>query len=386
MARATRADFVLDPELVFLNHGSFGATPRTVLDARLRLEHEMERNPVEWLGRRADELMAQARSVAASFVGAEPDDLVFFPNPSTAFNMVARCIALGAGDEVLTTDHEYGAMERTWRKRCAEVGASWVPAAIPLPVTTPEDFVERVWSAVTPRTRVIFLSHITSATALVFPVAELCRRARERGILSVIDGAHAPGHVDLDLGSLGADVYTGAFHKWVCAPKGSSFLWARREVQPLLHPLVVSWGWDADAPGPSQFVDWHEWQGTRDLSAFLATSEAIRFAEQHDWRETRDACRRLVLEARSRVGLVTGLPAVSPPQDAGVHRWIGQMAVVRLPDHVEVSKLQRELFEKCRIEVPCHRWRGQALMRISVAAHTVESDIDALVEALRSLL
>ena len=385
MPHATRADFALDPDLVFLNHGSFGATPLEVLEAQHRLVMDMERNPVEWLGRRADSLMARARADAAAFVGCDPDDLVFFPNPSTAFNMVANCIDLQPGDEVVTTDHEYGAMQRTWRKRCAETGAAWRPVPIPLPVTTADDFVERVWASVTERTRVLFLSHITSATALVFPVRELCERARRHGILSVIDGAHAPAHIDLDLTDLGADIYTGAFHKWLCAPKGSSFLSARRAVQPILQPLVVSWGWEAEAPGDSEFVDWHEWQGTRDLSPFLATSAAIRFAEAHDWRSARDHSRELALRARQRIHSLTGLEPVSPAADDGPHRWIGQMVVVRLPDAIDPSSLQRRLFDEHRVEVPCHRWNGQGLMRVSVAAHTSEHDLDVLVEALRSL-
>ena len=180
---------MLEPGLVFLNHGSFGATPRAVLEAQHELVVQMERNPVAWLGRRAEALMADARSDLAAFVGASPDDLVFFPNPTTAMNMVARSLGLAAGDEVLVTDHEYGAMDRTWRKLCGEVGASVVRAALPLPVTTADDVVERVWRCVTPRTKVVFISHLTSATALVFPVAELCRRAREAGILAIVDGA-----------------------------------------------------------------------------------------------------------------------------------------------------------------------------------------------------
>lgn len=386
MAHAARSDFALDPQLVFLNHGSFGATPVRVLEVQRRLQDEMERNPVEWLGRRADGLLARAREAAAAFVGAATDDLVFFPNPSTAFNMVVRCLPLQPGDEVLSTDHEYGAMQRTWRKRCAETGASWVPVEIPLPVTSPDDFIERVWARVGPRTRVLFLSHLTSATAISFPVAELCRRAREHGIVAMIDGAHAPAHLDLDLESLGADVYTGAFHKWLCAPKGSSFLWARPSMQPQLHPLVVSWGWEADQPGPSRFVDWHEWQGTRDLSPFLATPAAIDFAEEHDWRSMRDRCRELALRTRCSIDNLTGLEPISPSGDTATHRWIGQMVAVRLPQATDVVQLQRRLYDEHRIEVPCHRWNGVPLMRISVAAHTSDDDLDRLVQVLRSML
>lgn len=373
----TRDDFLLDPDLVFLNHGSYGAVPRPVFDAFVDLQRQMERNPVEWLGRRSDEMLAAARARLGGFVGAAADDLVFVPNPTTGINIVTHSLALAPGDEVVTTDHEYGAMDRTWRKRCAETGATYVRVPIPLPVGDVAEFVERVWAAVTPRTRILFLSHITSATALVFPVDELCRRARAAGILTIIDGAHVPAHLPLDVEALACDVYTGALHKWLCTPKGSSFLWVRRDVQPMLEPLVVSWGWESDAPGPSRFVDHHEWQGTRDLSAFLATSAAIDFVESHDWAAMQATARRLALDTRRRVDELTGLQPISPDEP-----WIGQMAAIRLPDHVDVVALQATLFERHRIEVPLHRWSGIPLLRVSFAGHSAPSDADALVGAL----
>ncbi len=382
MAVPTRDDFMLQPGLVFLNHGSFGAVPTVVLDEMHRLEREMERNPVEWLGRRADELLAGARARLGAFVGAHADDVVFFPNPTTAINMVARSIELHPGDEVVTTDHEYGAMDRTWRKRCRETGATYVRVPIPLPVTTDDDFVERVWTAVTPRTKVLFLSHLTSATALVFPVHELCRRARAAGVLAIVDGAHVPAHIPLDLRTLECDIYTGALHKWLCAPKGCSFLYARPEVQPLLQPLVVSWGWESDSPGASQFIDFHEWQGTRDLTPFLGAAAAIDFVESHDWHAVQAEGHRLALLTRSRIDELTGLEPISP--DTG--DWIGQMAAVRLPDTVDVVTLKQRLFAEHRIEVPVHRWSEQPFVRASFTAHNTEADADALVAALATLL
>ncbi len=381
----TRDDFMLDPEVVFLNHGSFGAVPRVVFDEYVRLQREMERNPVEWLGRRADDLLATARGRLAAFVGAEADDLVFFPNPTTAVNMVAKSLRLQRGDQIVTTDHEYGAMDRTWRKLTAEVGAEYVRVPIPLPVTTADDFVERVWSAVTSRTSVLFLSHLTSATALVFPVEELCRRAREAGILTIVDGAHVPAHIPLDLSALGCDVYTGAMHKWLCAPKGCSFLWARPEVQPTLQPLVISWGWESDHPSGSTFVDHHEWQGTRDLSPFLAVTAALDFAAQHDWAQVQADGHALTLDTRRRVDELTGLAPISP-DPAGDHQWIGQLASIRLPADVDVVALKARLFDEHRIEVPVHLWAGQPLLRVSFTAHNTVADADALLTALRTLL
>lgn len=381
----TRDDFLLDPDVVFLNHGSFGATPKVVFDEYQRLQLAMERNPVEWLGRRADDLMAAARADVAAYVGAAADDLVFFPNPTTAINMVAKSLHLAPGDEIVTTDHEYGAMDRTWRKLTAEAGATYVRVPIPVPVTTATDFVERVWSAVTARTRVLFLSHLTSATALAFPVHELCRRARAAGILAIVDGAHVPAHIPLDLRTLDCDIYTGALHKWMCAPKGCSFLWARPDVQPMLQPLVVSWGWESDHPGPSQFVDHHEWQGTRDLAPFLAASAAVRFVTSHDWAAVQTEGHHRTLRARARIDELTGLGALSPDATPD-HQWIGQLASIRLPADTDVVALKARLFDEYRIEVPVHRWNDIPLLRISCTAHTTDHDVDALVVALRSEL
>ena len=377
----TRDDFLLDPDLVFLNHGSYGAVPRSVFDAFVQLQLQMERNPVEWLGRRADSLLAGARARLAAFVGTSPDDLVFVPNPTTGINIVSQSLQLEVGDEVVTTDHEYGAMDRTWRRRCGDTGASYVRVPIPLPVTTEADFVERVWAAVTPRTRVLFLSHITSATGLVFPVHELCRRARAAGILAIVDGAHVPAHLPLDISALDCDVYTGALHKWMCTPKGSSFLWVRPEVQPMLQPLVVSWGWESEAPGASQFLDHHEWQGTRDLSAFLSVDAALDFVETHDWARMQAEGHRLAVDTRRRVDELTGLAPISP--DDG---WIGQMAAIRLPERTNPVALQHVLFERHRVEVPVHHWAGIPLLRVSFAAHTTTVDADALLAALAAEL
>jgi len=378
----TRDDFLLDPSVVFLNHGSFGAVPRAVQEEYEGLQRAMERNPVAWLQRSAPELLSAARARLGAFLGASADDVVFFPNPTTAINMVVRNLQLQPGDEIVTTDHEYGAMDRTWRKKCAETGARVVRVPIHTPVTTASDFVERVWSAVTPNTKVLFLSHLTSATALIFPVDELCRRARNAGILSIIDGAHVPGHIPLDLSTLQCDLYTGAMHKWVHAPRGCSFLYARREVQPWLDPLVVSWGWESDHPSSSQFVDYHEWQGTRDLSPFLAVGAAIDFCAEHDWPAVQAEGHRLALLTRRRVNELTGLESISPDS----HEWIGQMASIRLPDHVDVVATEAALHERYRIEAPVRRWNDQPFVRVSYTAHNTEADCDALLHALSDLL
>ena len=222
---ALREQFLLEPGLVFLNHGSFGACPRDVFASYQHWQLELERNPVAFLGRRSAALLSQARERLACSLGAQTADLVFLPNATTGVNTVAQSLRLQPGDEVLTTDHEYGACDATWQHVCARAGAVVRRVEIPLPFDAAA-FVDRMMAAVTPRTRVVFASHITSTTALIFPIAAMCHAARERGLTTLIDGAHAPGQVHLDLAALGADFYTGNCHKWLCAPKGAAFLHA----------------------------------------------------------------------------------------------------------------------------------------------------------------
>jgi isopenicillin-N epimerase len=380
MPDSLKSQFLLDPSVTFLTHGTFGACPKPVFEAYQRWQLEMEREPVEFLGRRAAAVLSEARAKLAEYLGVAADEVVYFPNPTTAINMVARSLDLKPGDEILTTDHEYGAMERTWRFLSNKNGAKYIRRPIPLPVTTPEEFIETFWSGVTERTRVIFISHITSATALIFPIAEICRRAREAGILSIVDGAHAPGHIPLNLTELGADLYTGALHKWLGSPKGSAFLYARREVQAWLKPLVVSWGWESEAPSGSQFIDYHEWQGTRDIAAFLATPAAIQFQAEHQWDTVRAACHALASETRRRINDLTGLAPICPDSS----EWFGQMASIRLPA-VDIQALQARLYAEYRIEIPLFKWNDQPMLRVSIQGYNTQADVDRLMIALEKL-
>jgi isopenicillin-N epimerase len=377
MAHSLKAAFLLDPEVVYLNHGSYGACPRPVFEEYQRWQRELERQPVAFLGRRNAGLMAEARAALAEYIGAAADDVVYFPNPTTAANMAARSLGLGPGDEVLATDLEYGAMDRTWRFLAGQAGFTYTRRPVALPVTTAEALVDDFWAGVSERTRVIFISHITSATALKLPIEPILARARAAGLLTIVDGAHAPGQVPLDLEALGADVYIGANHKWLCAPKGSAFLYASPALQPRLMPLVVSWGYESEAPSGSQFVDYHEWAGTRDIAAYLATPAAIRFQAEHDWPAVRARCHALVREARARLNALTGQPALCP-ENAG---WYEQMAAVRLPPGVDCAALKRRLYDAHRIEVPVYRFNGEPLLRVSVQGYNTEADVEAVVGA-----
>ena len=265
-----------------MNHGSFGACPREVFETYQYWQLELEREPVDFIQRRLRPLLGDAREALGHYIGAAADDVVYVTNATMGMNIVARSVPLEPGDEVLTTDQEYGAINNIWEFICGKRGARYVKQKLPLPCESPEEIVEAVWSGVSARTRVLSISHITSSTALILPVAELVRRAREHGIITVIDGAHAAGQVPLDMASLEADFYVGNCHKWMMSAKGAGFLYARPPMQEILEPLVVSHAMRR-SDAPTRFVDEQQYQGTRDPAAFLSVPAAITFAEKHHW-------------------------------------------------------------------------------------------------------
>jgi isopenicillin-N epimerase len=377
-AAELREEFLLDPEVVFLNHGSFGACPRAVLERYQAWQLELERRPVEFLARRLDGLLAEARARLAAELGADPDDLVFVPNATSGVNVAARALELRAGDEVLSTDLEYGACDLVWDRVCSRAGARYVRAEIPLPLTSGAELVDALFSRLTERTRAVFVSHLTSETALRLPVDEIVRRARSDGLVTVVDGAHAPGHVPVDLGALQADFYSGNCHKWLCAPKGAGFLHVAPERQDAVEATIVSWGSGEDGSFQERFA----WQGTRDPSAFLAVPAALDWLAEHEWDAVRERSRALAEVTRTRLLELTGLAPLSP---AGAE-FLGQMASVPLPPG-RCDGLQDRLYARYRIEVPVSaRDHRPPLLRVSIQGYNDEADVDALVEALEEEL
>ena len=371
--------FLLDPEITFLNHGSFGATPRPVFKVYQDWQRELEKQPVEFLFRRESDLLADTRQTLATFINCVANDIVFFSNTTTALNMVIRSLDLQPGDEVLTTNHEYGAMYRAWNFISAKTGAHLIQAHIRFPLPSDDGLIESFWDSVTPRTRVIFISHITSETALILPIKEICHRARQAGIITIIDAAHTIGQIPLDLTDLDPDFYASNCHKWLCAPKGSAFLYARKGIQSMLEPLVVSWGYDAVEPRASTFLDHHEWQGTRDISAFLSVPAAIQFQQDHDWEAVIKQCHTLAVETRQRINAITGLPEISPSDR------FAQMFSSFLPE-LDADQLKHDLYQQYKIEVPIIRWNGQPLIRVSIQGYNDKNDTNKLIEALEHLL
>jgi len=375
--------FLLDPDVIYLNHGSFGATPSQVLDVYQNWQRTIENQPVKFLSSEIFNHLERSRQVLGNYLHSPPDCLAFVPNATFGVNIVARSLRLKPGDEILTTDHEYGACLNAWEYVCQHTGASLIRQAIPLPLSNPDDISSHLLSAVTTRTRLIFLSHITSPTAICFPVEQICDYARDSGILSFIDGAHAPGQIDLNLQEIGADFYTGNCHKWMMAPKGSGFLFVRPELQDLIDPLVVSWGWgtDYEHSSGSRFLDYLQWWGTHDPSAFLTVPAAIDFQNRYDWPEIRKDCHQLVVATRKKIDSITGLDPVCPDSTS----WINQMFVNRLPHDIEPKSLKKKLLEDFKIEIPLITWNNQKFIRTSIQGYNTEEDTTSLLYALESI-
>ena len=386
--------WTLDRSITFLNHGSFGATPRPVLDAQTAWRERMEREPVAFFTRELEPALDHARDVLGSFVGANPDDLAFVPNATAGVNTVTRSLELAAGDEILTTDHAYNAVKNALEEAADRSGARVVIATLPFPGSTPGAVIERILGAVTPRTRLVVIDHVTSTTALVLPVAELVRALAERGIDTLVDGAHAPGMLDLDVASIGAAYYTGNGHKWMSAPKGSGFLHVRRDLHPRVRPLAISHGANSPRTDRSRFRLEHDWTGTADPSAYLSIPAAIEFGAglmDGGWPALRRRNHDVALRARDLVSSALAVDAPAPDE------MVGSMASVALPferddapvdDGTTDDELHAAL-ERAGIQVMVAPWpmqpergRWRRVIRLSAPPYVASEDFERLARAL----
>lgn len=375
--------FLLDPGVVFLNHGSFGATPRPVFEAYQSWQRRLERQPVLFLGRELDGLLRESRVALGQYLNSDARDLVYVPNATHGVNIIARSLQLGPGDEILTTDHEYGACDYTWEFICGRRAARYLRQSISVPVCSEEEIVQQFWAGVTSRTKAIYLSHITSPTALRLPVEKICRLAAQAGILTVVDAAHSPGQIPVDLQALGADMVFGNCHKWMLSVKGAAFLYVRRELQNLIEPLVVSWGFKAtsETTTGSSFIDLLQWTGTKDPTAALVVPRAIQFMREHDWDVVRHRCHELLRQAIERICDFTGLEPIYPLDSD----FFSQMGVAPLPPS-NLPALKSRLYDEFKIEMPVFPWQDRQFVRISIQGYNSQEHVDALVQALKILL
>jgi isopenicillin-N epimerase len=385
--------WLIDPQVTFLNHGSFGSCPRPVLAFQQALRDRLERQPVQFLVRDLEPMLDEARRTLAQFVGANPDNLVYVPNATSGVNTILRSLAFKPGDELLVTDHEYNACRNALEFVAARSGASVVVAALPFPVESPNQLLDAILSRVTSRTRLALIDHVTSQTALVLPIAAIVRELAARGVDTLVDGAHGPGMVPLQLEELGAAYYTGNCHKWLCAPKTVALLHVRPDRQHLIHPLAISHGLNTPRKDRSPYLIEFGWTGTWDPTACLSVPEALRFLGgliPGGWPEIQSRNHRLALEARQ---LLCEALQINPPCS---DELIGSMASIPLPDaranerpgppHY-IDKLQDDLLLKHNIEVPVIAWPSfpKRLLRISAQLYNEISDYEKLAEVLPGL-
>lgn len=372
--------FQLNPEITFLNFGSFGATPRSITEDYRKWQDLLEYEPVQFMAVQGPKYLEESRKALGKFIGCHHDDLVYVMNPSYAINIIAKSLRLNPGEEILTTDLEYGAMDKTWNYYSQKHGYVYRRQKISLPLTSKEEFLHEFWKGYNDKTRVVFIGQITSSTALIFPVKEICEKAKELGLITIVDGAHVPGHIDLDLSQLKADIYTGACHKWMMTPKGCSFLYVKREMQAMFDPLLISWGYQSAMPSHSRFIDYHQQQGTRDFSAFLTVPAAISFMHANRWTDVATHCRNVVQRNVMPFCELLDTQPLAPVGD----EFFGQMCSLQIQSK-EPLQLKTLLYEKYRIEIPVMVHDDKIFIRFSIQAFNTQDDLDTLYRALKSI-
>jgi isopenicillin-N epimerase len=378
----------LEPDVTFLNHGSFGACPKAVLEVQTQLRNQLERQPLRFVMREFEELLDNARNKLAAFVGADAEELVFVPNATTGVNAVLRSLQFNGEDELLTTNHEYNACRNALNFIASRTAARVVVAKVPFPIESAQQVITAVMDKVSPKTRLALLDHVTSQTGLIFPVQQLVSKLRSCGVDTLIDGAHAPGMIPLNLQAIGATYYTGNCHKWLCAPKGAAFLYVRREKQLEIRPLTISHGANSPRTDRSRFQLEFDWMGTDDPTAWMCVPEAIAFMGgllPGGWNELMAKNHSLALQARQ---LLCDALEVQPPCP---DEMIGSMAVVPVPEVLEnrnFLSLHDELLDRFGIEVPFIPWeeKPKLLMRVSAQIYNTLEQYEYLARAMQQII
>lgn len=376
-----RGEWLLDDGITFLNHGSFGAVPRRVLEVQADWRRRIEAEPVELLARQGPELLGVAKRAVGGWLGMREEDFGFVTNATEGVNAVLRSLDLQPGDELLTTTHVYNAVRQTMRYVAQRTGAAWREVDVPVPVASPGRVVEAIISALRPATRLVILDHVTSPTALVFPVESVATACAQRGIDVLVDGAHAPGMLPLDVPKVGAAYYAGNLHKWTCAPKGSGFLWVRPDRQAGIHPLVIS------HPFGEGLAPEFAWQGTRDYSAWLSIPAGIEFMAELGWDRVRAYNHALAVWANRMLCARWGVEPLSPADGS----MLGSMCTVPLPSPLgsltdeQFRRLQQRLYSQHRVEAPIVLWAGRSFVRPCCQVYNTPEEYDRLANAVEAL-
>ena len=373
--------FLLNSDIAYLNHGSYGACPKVIFQDYQNWQSKLEAEPVQFLTKKYYDALSVSKQALAEFIGCNKDDFFFLQNPTTAMNQVVKSLPLQPGDEVLSTNHEYGAIDKTFDFYSRKKGFVCRRQNISLPLLSKEQFLDEFWKGYNERTKVVFLSHFTSTTALIFPVKEICQRAKELGLLTVIDGAHVPGHIHLNLREVQPDYYTGTLHKWLLSPKGCSFLYVRNELQEKIEPLIVSWGYETDRPSKSKFLEENEMQGTRDVSAFLTVPAIFRFFKENNMQQKQSACRQTILEQYPLFCELLNTTPLCKLSD----EFLGQMCSIpiRPKDPFQLKEL---LYNKYKIEIPVMKRGDETYLRISYQVYNTLDELEYLKEVIGHLL
>ncbi len=376
-----RRHFLLDPSITFLNHGSFGAVPAVVFEAQERWRRAIEARPIELLGRRIRELLAPSKAALARVVGCPAEELGFVTNATEGINAVLASLRFERGDELLTTSHVYNAIRQAMRHTASRAGAVVRELELPLPCRGPEAVVETVLGAISAKTRLLVIDHVTSPTALVLPVAPIVEECRRRGIFVIVDGAHAPGMLALDLAALDADAYAANLHKWVFAPKGCGMLRVAARHRAMIHPCVVSHFYGQG------FAEEFDWQGTRDATPWISLADAVAFIESLGLDAVRRHNHAMATRAQRRLCERLEVEPLSPLDGS----MLGSMVTVRLPEVLrrrfeKPEHLAAHLYDEERIEIPVIDFAGRWHVRVSAQVHVRESDIERLEEVLVAMV
>lgn len=376
-----KSQFLLRDDVTFLNFGSFGACPKPIFERYQQYQLELEQEPVQFITVTGLQYLKQSREALAAYINCPADDVVYVTNPSYAVNIIAKSFNLQKDDEILTTNLEYGACDRAWNYYCKKVGAKYIRQPITLPIPSKEDLINEFFKGLTSKTKLVFISHLTSSTGLRMPVEEICAIAKQKGILTFVDGAHAPGQLPLNLQTLQADIYTGACHKWMMTPKGSSFLYVKNEHQHLFDPLIVSWGYQSTAPSQSKFLDYHQMQGTRDFSAFLCIPNAIEFMQQNNWSAVSKTCKEMVQQNAPKFCKLLKATPTAPLTDDFICQLYSTPIKTKQP-----LELHHHFFNQYKIEVPVMPHGDNVFLRYSIQAFNTQNDLDKLYNAVEDII